>query len=80
MVSDSELQALESIIVNHAGPMGKFIIKKSLSDIGAEPGRISGDIQVKFINMVIERAIFDKDRQVIARKEILSALGGGTNV
>ena len=80
MVSNSDLQALETIIVNHAGPMGKFIIKKSLSDIGTEPGHISGDIQVKFINMVIERAIFDTDRQVIARKEILSALGGGTNV
>ena len=79
MVSDSDLQALETIIVNHAGPMGKFIIKKPLADIDTEPGRISGDIQVKFINMVIERAIFDTDRQAIARKEILSAWGG-TNV
>jgi len=80
MVSDSDIHALESIIVNHAGPMGKFIIKKSLADIGTEPNLITGNTQTKFIDMVLERAIFDKDRQVIIRKEILSALGGGTNV
>ena len=79
MVNDSDLKTLETIIVNHAGPMGKFIIKKSLSDIGTEPRLIIGDIQVKFIDMVIERAIFDIDRQVIARKEIISAWSG-TNV
>ena len=79
MVSNNDIRVLENIIVESAGPMGKFIIKKSLSDIGVNPESITGDTQIKFIDMVLERAIFDTDRRKIVRKEIMSAWGG-TNV
>ncbi|MCK5309506.1 MAG: hypothetical protein KAJ33_02045 [Thermoplasmata archaeon] len=76
MVSQSDIQKLENIIVENAGPMGKFIIKKSMSDIGVEPEQITGATQVKFIDMVLERAIFDENKRVTIRREILSAWGG----
>ena len=79
MVSNNDIRVLERIIVDNAGPMGKFIIKKSLSDIGVPQESIVGNVQTKFIDMVLERAIFDADRRNKARKEILSAWGG-TNV
>ena len=76
MVSNNEIRVLERIIVDNAGPMGKFIIKKSLSDIGVPPESITGNMQTKFIDMVLERAIFDTDRRKIVRRTILSAWGG----
>ena len=76
MVSQVEIRKLENIIVDNAGPMGKFIIKKSLVDIGVAPEQITGATQVKFIDMVLERAIFDSVKRKIIRKEILSAWGG----
>ena len=76
MVSQDEIQFLERIIVENAGPMGKFIIKKSLSDLGNEPAAITGDSKAKFIDLVLERAIFDDSKRVVLRKEILSAWGG----
>ena len=79
MVSQSDIQKLENIIVENAGPMGKFIIKKSMSDIGVEPEQITGATQVKFIDMVLERAIFDENKRGTIRRVILSAWGD-TNV
>ena len=76
MVSQGEIKILENIIVDNAGPMGKFIIKKSMADIGVDSEQITGATQVKFIDMVLERAIFDENKREIIRKEILSAWGG----
>ena len=77
MASESEIQALETVIVEHAGHMGKFIVKKSINDLGLDASLITGDAQKKLIDMVLERAIFDKDRWGIIRKEISVALGNG---
>ena len=77
MANGSDIQALESVIVEHAGPMGKFIVKKSMDDLGLEANLITGDAQKKLIDMVLERAIYDKDRWGIIRKEISVALGNG---
>ncbi len=77
MISDFEVQALESIIVEHAGPMGKFIVKKSMADLETDLNSITGSIQKRLIDMVLERAIFDKERWDIIRKEIHVAWGDG---
>ena len=76
MVSNNDIRVLENIVVESSGPMGKFIIKKSLADIGVPQESITGDTQAKFIDMVLERAIFDTDRRKVVRKKILSAWGG----
>ena len=76
MVSQGDIQILENIIVDNAGPMGKFIIKKSMADIGVDLEQITGATQIKFVDMVLERAIFDETKRGIIRKEILSAWGG----
>jgi len=77
MVSESDVKALESIIVEHAGPMGKFVVKKSMIDLGVEQDAITGNMQTRFIDMVLERAIFDRDRWDNIRNEIYAAWGNG---
>jgi len=77
MTNDSYILALESVIVEHAGPMGKFVVKKSLSDLGIDANSISGDTQKKLIDMVLERAIYDKSRWGTIRGEIAAACGNG---
>ena len=77
MVSGFDIQALESVIVEHAGPMGKFVVKKSMGDLGIDPHLINDDAQKKLIDMVLERAIFDKDKWGTIRKEITIAMENG---
>lgn len=75
MDNQMKIQALESIIVEYAGPMGKFVIKKSMMDLGLDNGSITPDLKNKLIDMVLERAIFDRNRWRTIRREINSAWG-----
>ncbi len=79
MVESPEINALESIIVENAGPMGKFVIKKSMADLGLEPGSINQQDKSKLLDMVLERAVFDKDKWPGIRREILDAWGGAND-
>ncbi len=73
MVNDADIQAMENIIIEHAGPMGKFVIKKAIADIGIDPNSYGRDSANKLINMVLERSIFDTAKWDPLRKQILSA-------
>ena len=57
--------------------MGKFVVKKSLADIGNDLNSITGGTRAKFIETVLERAIFNVDRRGIVHKVILAAWGNG---
>jgi len=71
----SQVEILESIIVDYAGPMGKFVVRKSMADLGLEGSQLPPESQNQLIDMVLERAIFDKDRWNLIRREIQSAWG-----
>ena len=73
MDSQSEIQVLESIIVEHAGPMGKFVVKKSLQDLGLDNSTLNEGTRTKLVDLVLERAIYDRDRWNPIRNEIFSA-------
>ncbi len=73
MVNDSNILAMEDIIIEHAGPMGKFVIKKAIADIDSDPENYDRATQIKFIDLVLERSIFDTAKWDSLRKEILSA-------
>ena len=73
MLNDPNILAMENIIIEHAGPMGKFVIKKAIADIGIDPNNYGRDSANKLINLVLERSIFDTTKWDSLRKEILSA-------
>lgn len=73
MVSESDIQAMEEIIVEHAGPLGKFVIKKVITDLGSEPKNYDEETVYKFITVVLERSIYDTTKWNSVRREILEA-------
>jgi len=77
MISDVDIQAMEEIIVNHAGPVGTFVIKKAIADLGGNPVNFTDEIKSKFIDMVLERSIFDNSKWEVVRKQILEAWNHG---
>ena len=75
MLSESNIQAMEEIIVEHAGPMGKFVIKKAITDLECEPENFNEEVLDKFISLVVERSIFDPTRWKSVKMEIVEAWG-----
>lgn len=75
MNSQVQIQALEGIIVQYAGPVGKFVIKKSITDLGLDQQPLSPETKTKLVEMVLARAVFDKDRWDAIRREINAAWG-----
>ena len=73
MVNDSNILAIENIIIEHAGPMGKFVIKKAIVDIDIDLENYDRATLNKFIDLVLQRSIFDTEKWESLRKEILSA-------
>lgn len=70
MINDSKMQAFENIIVEHAGPLGKFVIKKTLTDMGADPYNLDENTLSQFIDTVLERSIYDPSKWKAVRLEI----------
>ena len=79
MADPDKIKILEDIIVENAGPLGKFVVKKSLSDLDMHPGSMDESAQNRLIDMVLERAVFDRDKWPSIRKNILLAWGGKGN-
>ena len=77
MGSEADIRALERIIVQYAGPLGKFVVKKSLADLGCDTMNLTPDIRPKLVDMVLERAIYDRERWHAIRREITEAWKGG---
>lgn len=75
MISASDMTSMEEIIVDHAGPLGKFVIKKSIKDLGLDLGSFDKKTKEKFISLVLERAIYDTTKWDSVRREILDAWG-----
>ena len=72
-MGDIDIPAMETIIIEHTGPMGKFVIKKAIADIGIEPDKYGRESANKLITLVLERAIFDKTKWESVKKQILKA-------
>ncbi|MBA3046067.1 MAG: hypothetical protein KKH41_09085 [Candidatus Thermoplasmatota archaeon] len=79
MVSQKDIQVLENIIVEYSGPMGKFVIKKSIADMGVAPESIVGHHRMRLIDLVLERAVFDRERWATVKKEILTVWDNGVS-
>ncbi len=73
MVSELEMQVIEEIIIEHAGPLGKFIVKKSAADIGGQPEHYDDETVAKFIDMILERAIYDSTKWPVVKRNIIAA-------
>ncbi|MCK5038317.1 MAG: hypothetical protein KAS16_04400, partial [Thermoplasmata archaeon] len=72
-MGDIDIPAMEIIIIEHTGPMGKFVIKKAIADIGLDPNNYGRESAIKLISLVLERAIFDKTKWESVKKQILTA-------
>ncbi|MCK4757794.1 MAG: hypothetical protein KAS67_05030 [Thermoplasmata archaeon] len=73
MVNELEMQIMEEIIVEHAGPLGKFVIKKSITDIGGEPEQYNRETLDRFIDMILERAVYDSTKWEMIKRNIFAA-------
>ena len=73
MLSEANIRTMEEIVAEHAGPMGKFVIKKTITDLGCEPENFNDEYLDKFISLVLERSIFDHTKWKSVRMEIVGA-------
>ena len=73
MINQAEIKVMEEIIVDHAGPLGSFIIKKAIADIGADPTTFDEETVDRFIDLVIKRSVFDQNKWKSIKEEILIA-------
>ncbi|MCK4266710.1 MAG: hypothetical protein KAX31_05470 [Thermoplasmata archaeon] len=73
MINQAEMGVMEEIIVGYAGPLGSFIIKKAIADIGADPTTFDEETVDRFIDLVIKRSIFDRNKWKSIKEEILIA-------
>ena len=55
--------------------MGKFVIKKALADMDANPENYDAVATKKLIDLVLQRAIFDTSKWDSLKREILRAWG-----
>ena len=74
-MSEMNILAMEAIIVEHAGPMGKFVIKKAIADLGISPTAQDRESANKLIDTVLKRCIFDTGKWGSVKKQILMAWG-----
>ena len=77
MIRDADIREMEDIIINHAGPVGKFVVKKAIADLGGDPVNFNDETKARLIKMVLERSIFDDTKWNSVRKQILEAWGHG---
>lgn len=74
MLDQENLEAMEEVVVEHAGPLGKFVIKKSMADMGKMPGDYNRESLDKLVDMVLERAVYDSSKWKVIKKEIFAAM------
>lgn len=60
-------------IVEYSGPLGKFVVIKSIKDLDYDPNNLTRDEIRTLINTVTERAIFDPERRRVAKRKLLKA-------
>jgi hypothetical protein len=73
MLSRADIKKMEKIVIEHSGPMGVFVIRKAIKDLGAEPADFDEETRNKFVTMVLERSIFDPAKREPVRALILGA-------
>ena len=74
-MADDRINVLEDIIVRNAGPLGKFIIKKSMADLEINPEGLNETNKARLVDLVLQRAIFDESKRPFIRKQISDAWG-----
>ena len=66
-----DIKKLKAVVIKYAGPLGEFVVDKTLKDIGA----LNESNTRSFVKEVMRRAIFDPERRDRAIKEAFEALG-----
>ncbi len=70
---ERRVKVIEETLTNYAGPIARYVIKKAMKDLKLDddvpPHMIS-----KFLDVVIERAIFDPTKHALVKKDIVTEL------
>ena len=59
----SKLEAAEELLVDYAGPMGKFVLKNKMREMGLSEGTMSDEKIWELLKAAIPDAIFDPEMQ-----------------
>ena len=67
---------IERLVIDYSGPLGKFVVIKTIKDLGHTPESYPEDKNNlrKLVKRILQRAIFDENRRNQAEKEILKEL------
>ena len=70
----NKIEALENELVELAGPLGKFVVKKQMRELSFSPKDVSGPMFQMLIEQCVANAIFDPKKQEEALKELKKKL------
>ena len=69
------MDMLTNLMVQYAGPFAKFVVAKTIKDMGYDVETFPYDKIRELIITSVERAIFDPVKREQAKKEILKEFG-----
>ena len=69
-----KITLLEEELVELAGPLGKFVVKKQLEELGMKRDDISDPLFLELMKRCVATAIFDPERQKTALKDLENKL------
>lgn len=73
------IKHIEEKLVEYAGPMGKYVLKKELSDMGFSPNdELDITMMRKVIDDVVKKAIYNQDKRHACKRELLKIISHGT--
>ncbi|MEM3444682.1 MAG: hypothetical protein QXJ27_03915 [Thermoplasmata archaeon] len=74
------VEKMRKILIDAAGPIADFVIKKQIRDMGYTLETFPGDKLLLLVDRVVENAIYDPEKKVEIRnklrKELRKDLGG----
>ena len=66
-------EIIEDVLVDYAGIIAKYVIKRSLNEMGIRQ-HTTPEVLMAFVDTVVERTILDKELREEARAAILKRL------
>jgi len=70
------ISIITDVLTEYAGPIAKFVINKAQKDFALSGRTVEEDLP-EFINLIVNRAIFDPQKRYPIRKEIIHVLHEG---
>lgn len=72
--SKEMIEKIREIVVDAAGPIGDFVIKKQIKDLGYTPDNFPAERIQILIEKVVENAVYDPEKKMEVKNKLRKIL------